>query len=109
MFGTFSFNKFSEEHCQALCKAWTHRVSFVYGIWVDIGALSAFVFHRYDRVRFAPLPEMQSLVADAAPAFAERMERINSIRPQTFSESRGRNEITKIKQRTAIVPSLQWF
>jgi len=78
---TFSIRKFGEDLCIALCKAWTHRMKFMYTLWVESGALPTYRFDATSLNRFVPLPEVQALGDGASAAFKERLEGVNMLRP----------------------------
>jgi hypothetical protein len=79
---TFSIAKFGEEHCQALCKAWAHRMHFLYAVWVESGALPTFRFCEADFRCFVRLLDVQRLAGEASVAFRDRLESINGLRPR---------------------------
>ena len=78
----FSISKYGEDLCISLCKAWVHRMCFLYRLWVDDGASSEYRFREEDLVRFAPVPEVQVLAHGASAAFRERLNVVNTIRPR---------------------------
>jgi hypothetical protein len=79
---TFSISKYGEDLCISLCKAWVHRMFFLYRLWLDDGASSEYRFREEDLARFAPVPEVQVLALDASVAFRERLNGVNSMRPR---------------------------
>ena len=76
---SFSINRYDEEHCIILCKAWKARMEAWFEVWVSSGMNPEYRFRTDDIAQFVEAPEVGHLRATAAKC----VKRIDTIRRLT--------------------------